>query len=122
MGTLFLLKAAKLNWKSNYEGKRFYHISTDEVYGALQFRTLFEETTKYDPHSPYSEGDANSDYFVIAFQDTYCIPTIVTNCSNSYGSYQLPEKLILLSIYNIRHNKPLPIYGKGENFVIGYML
>lgn len=116
MGTLSLLQAAKLNWESKYEGKRFYHISTDEVYGALHFDgSFFKETTKYDPHSPYSASKASSDHFVRAFHDTYGMPTIVTNCSNNYGPYQFPEKLIPLFINNICHNKPLPVYGKGEN-------
>lgn len=116
MGTLSLLQAAKLSWESNFEGKRFYHISTDEVYGALKFDgSFFTETTKYDPHSPYSASKASSDHFVRAFHDTYGMPTIVTNCSNNYGPYQFPEKLIPLFINNIRHNKPLPVYGKGEN-------
>ncbi len=116
MGTLSLLQAAKLSWDGNYDGKRFYHISTDEVYGALQFdNALFTETTKYDPHSPYSASKAGSDHFVRAFHDTYGMPTIVTNCSNNYGPYQFPEKLIPLFINNIRHGKPLPVYGKGEN-------
>ena len=119
MGTLNLLQAAKIYWESlpeGYEGKRFYHISTDEVYGALQFDgTLFTEETKYAPHSPYSASKASSDHFVRAFYDTYGMPTIVTNCSNNYGPYQFPEKLIPLFINNIRHRKPLPVYGKGEN-------
>lgn len=119
MGTLSLLQAAKLYWESlpeAYEGKRFYHISTDEVYGALQFDgTFFTETTKYNPHSPYSASKAGSDHFVRAYHDTYGMPTIVTNCSNNYGPYQFPEKLIPLFINNIRHGKPLPVYGKGEN-------
>ena len=119
MGTLSLLQAAKLYWESRverYEGKRFYHISTDEVYGALDFDgSFFTETTKYDPHSPYSASKASSDHFVRAFHDTYGMPTIVTNCSNNYGPYQFPEKLIPLFINNIRHGKPLPVYGKGEN-------
>ena len=119
MGTLSLLQAAKVYWESlpeGYEGKRFYHISTDEVYGALQFDgTLFTEETKYAPHSPYSASKASSDHFVRAFHDTYGMPTIVTNCSNNYGPYQFPEKLIPLFINNIRHRKPLPVYGKGEN-------
>ena len=116
MGTLALLQAAKLNWEANYEGKRFYHISTDEVFGALEFDgTFFLETTSYDPHSPYSASKASSDHFVRAFHDTYGLPTIVTNCSNNYGSYQFPEKLIPLFINNICQNKPLPVYGKGEN-------
>ncbi len=116
MGTLSLLQAAKLSWDGHWEGKRFYHISTDEVYGALEFDgTFFTETTKYDPHSPYSASKAGSDHFVRAFHDTYGLPTIVTNCSNNYGPYQFPEKLIPLFINNIRHGKPLPVYGKGEN-------
>ena len=141
MGTLSLLQAAKLIWEetpSRYEGKRFYHISTDEVYGALTmnhpegieppFKTaasseghkaygddFFYETTKYNPHSPYSAAKASSDHFVRAYHDTYGMPTIVTNCSNNYGPYQFPEKLIPLFINNIRHGKPLPVYGKGEN-------
>ena len=142
MGTLSLLQAAKLYWESlpeKYEGKRFYHISTDEVYGALEmthpegvpapFSTkassesqheaygeeFFLETTKYNPHSPYSASKASSDHFVRAFHDTYGMPTIVTNCSNNYGPYQFPEKLIPLFVNNIRHRHPLPVYGKGEN-------
>ena len=139
MGTLSLLQAAKLVWESDgYEGKRFYHISTDEVYGALTmnhpegieppFKTVasseghkaygddfFYETTKYNPHSPYSASKASSDHFVRAYHDTYGMPTIVTNCSNNYGPYQFPEKLIPLFINNIRNRKPLPVYGKGEN-------
>ncbi|MBQ3608365.1 MAG: dTDP-glucose 4,6-dehydratase [Bacteroidales bacterium] len=95
---------------------RFYHISTDEVYGALEFNgELFTEQTKYDPHSPYSASKASSDHFVRAYHDTYGMPTIVTNCSNNYGPYQFPEKLIPLFINNIRHGKPLPVYGRGEN-------
>ena len=116
MGTLSLLQAAKEQWNGNWEGKRFYHISTDEVYGALQFDgTLFTEETRYDPHSPYSAAKASSDHFVRAYHDTYGLPTIVTNCSNNYGPYQVPEKLIPLFINNIRHGRPLPVYGKGEN-------
>ena len=128
MGTLSLLQAAKLYWESlpeKWEGKRFYHISTDEVYGALELTKpegeapygdeFFVETTKYDPHSPYSASKASSDHFVRAFHDTYGMPTVVTNCSNNYGPYQFPEKLIPLFINNIRHRKPLPVYGKGEN-------
>jgi len=119
MGTLSLLQAAKLYWESlpeKYEGKRFYHISTDEVYGALDFNNeLFTEQTSYSPHSPYSASKASSDHFVRAYHDTYGMPTIVTNCSNNYGPYQFPEKLIPLFINNIRHRKPLPVYGKGEN-------
>ena len=116
METLSLLQAAKVSWDGQYDGKRFYHISTDEVYGALKFDgTFFTETTKYDPHSPYSASKASSDHFVRAFHDTFGMPTLVTNCSNNYGPYQFPEKLIPLFINNIRHNKPLPVYGKGEN-------
>ena len=116
MGTLSLLQAAKEQWNGNWEGKRFSHISTDEVYGALQFDgTLFTEETRYDPHSPYSAAKASSDHFVRAYHDTYGLPTIVTNCSNNYGPYQFPEKLIPLFINNIRHGRPLPVYGKGEN-------
>ncbi len=142
MGTLSLLQAAKLYWESlpeKYDGKRFYHISTDEVYGALEmthpegikppFTTkassgehhlaygekFFTEDLKYMPHSPYSAAKASSDHFVRAFHDTYGLPTVVTNCSNNYGPYQFPEKLIPLFINNIRHRKPLPVYGKGEN-------
>ncbi len=142
MGTLTLLQAAKLYWESlpeKYEGKRFYHISTDEVYGALQLtnpegvpapfstkassesqheaygKDFFVETTKYNPHSPYSASKASSDHFVRAFHDTYGMPTVVTNCSNNYGPYQFPEKLIPLFINNIRHRKPLPVYGEGLN-------
>ena len=141
IGTLSLLQAARLYWESlpeKYEGKRFYHISTDEVYGALEmthpegieppFSTsassehhlaygtdFFYETNKFNPHSPYSASKASSDHFVRAFHDTYGMPTIVTNCSNNYGPYQFPEKLIPLFINNICHRKPLPVYGKGEN-------
>jgi len=142
MGTLALLQAAKEYWDTlpdKYEGKLFYHISTDEVYGALElthpegvespFTTVassaehhhafgtefFLETTKYQPHSPYSASKASSDHFVRVYHDTYGMPTLVTNCSNNYGPYQFPEKLIPLFINNIRHGKPLPVYGKGEN-------
>lgn len=142
MGTLALLQAAKEYWESlpeKYEGKRFYHISTDEVYGALEMNRpegikppyataasstqhhlaygdqFFHEDTPYRPHSPYSAAKASSDHFVRAYHDTYGMPTIVTNCSNNYGPYQFPEKLIPLFINNIRHRKPLPVYGKGEN-------
>ena len=126
MGTLSMLQAAKAYWEPqgfvipSPEGERiscrFYHISTDEVYGALPMDgSLFTEETKYQPHSPYSAAKASSDHFVRAFHDTYGLPTIVTNCSNNYGPYQFPEKLIPLFINNIRHRKPLPVYGKGEN-------
>ena len=119
IGTLSMLQAARLYWEGlaeKYEGKRFYHISTDEVYGALPMDgSLFTEKTPYNPHSPYSAAKASSDHFVRAFHDTYGMPTIVTNCSNNYGPYQFPEKLIPLFVNNIRHRKPLPVYGKGEN-------
>ena len=116
MGTLSLLQATKEAWTAPYANNLFYHISTDEVYGTLELDgTFFTENTNYDPHSPYSASKASSDHFVRAFQDTYGLPTIVTNCSNNYGPYQFPEKLIPLFINNIRHKKPLPIYGKGEN-------
>ena len=141
MGTLSLLQAAREYWETlpeKYEGKRFYHISTDEVYGTLKqdrpegiespFITrassehhhaygeeFFTEKTSYTPHSPYSASKAASDHFVRAYHDTYGMPTIVTNCSNNYGPYQFPEKLIPLFINNIRHRRPLPVYGKGEN-------
>ncbi len=119
MGTLTLLQAARESWeRCGYEGRRFYHISTDEVYGALELdepQTLFTELTPYRPHSPYSASKASSDHFVRAFHDTYGMPTIVTNCSNNYGPYQFPEKLIPLFINNIRLGRPLPVYGSGEN-------
>ncbi|MCR9013049.1 dTDP-glucose 4,6-dehydratase [Gabonibacter chumensis] len=116
MGTLSLLQAAKLAWDGEFEGKIFYHVSTDEVYGALKNDgSFFVETTKYDPHSPYSASKASSDHFVRAFHDTYGLPIKISNCSNNYGPYQFPEKLIPLFINNIRHDKPLPVYGKGEN-------
>lgn len=119
MGTLSLLQAAKVYWEScveGYLGKRFYHISTDEVYGALEFdESLFTEQTSYNPHSPYSASKASSDHFVRAYHDTYGMPTIVTNCSNNYGPNQFPEKLIPLFISNIRQRKSLPVYGRGEN-------
>lgn len=116
MGTLSLLQAAKEKWSGNYEGKLFYHVSTDEVYGALAFDdTLFTEETRYDPHSPYSASKAASDHFVRSYHDTYGLPIVISNCSNNYGPYQFPEKLIPLFIHNIRNNKPLPVYGKGEN-------
>lgn len=116
MGTLSLLQAARTVWGGNWEGRRFYHISTDEVYGALPLDGgCFTETTRYDPHSPYSASKASGDHFVRAFHDTYGLPTIVTNSSNNYGPCQFPEKLIPLFINNIRHNRPLPVYGRGEN-------
>ena len=115
MGTLSLLQAAKLYWNEDFKGKLFYHVSTDEVYGSLGKEGFFLESTAYDPHSPYSASKASSDHFVRSFQDTYQFPTVISNCSNNYGSYQFPEKLIPLFINNIVHNKPLPVYGKGEN-------
>ncbi|MDO5664505.1 MAG: dTDP-glucose 4,6-dehydratase [Bacteroidia bacterium] len=124
MGTLSLLEAARGSWLSQPQSPKrktqtsnlFYHISTDEVYGELKFdNTLFTEETKYDPHSPYSASKASSDHFVRAYKDTYNLPIVISNCSNNYGSYQFPEKLIPLFINNIRNNKPLPVYGKGEN-------
>lgn len=115
MGTLSLLQAAKFDWDGHFEGKLFYHVSTDEVYGSLGDEGFFLETTAYDPHSPYSASKASSDHFVRAFHDTYGLPTVISNCSNNYGSYQFPEKLIPLFINNICLNKPLPVYGKGEN-------
>ena len=139
LGTLSLLQAAREYWDGAWDGKLFYHISTDEVYGALELtnpegveppftttasssehhlaygRDFFYEDTKYNPHSPYSASKASSDHFVRAFHDTYGMPTIVTNCSNNYGPYQFPEKLIPLFINNIRHGRPLPVYGRGEN-------
>ena len=116
LGTLTLLHAAREAWHGDWEGKRFYHISTDEVYGALGFGDEpFNEGTRYDPHSPYSASKASSDHFVRAFHDTYGLPTVVTNCSNNYGPYQFPEKLIPLLVNNIRLERPLPVYGRGEN-------
>ncbi len=115
-GTVTLLNAAKDAWKGNFEGKRFYHVSTDEVYGSLHDPAdFFTETTPYDPQSPYSASKAASDHFVRAYGNTYKLPFVVSNCSNNYGSHHFPEKLIPLMINNIRHNKPLPVYGKGEN-------
>ena len=119
LGTLSLLQAARHYWESlpeKYEGKRFYHISTDEVYGALELDGgMFREDTPYAPHSPYSASKASSDHFVRAFHDTYGMPTVISNCSNNYGPNQYPEKLIPLFIHNICEGKPLPVYGKGEN-------
>lgn len=115
IGTVNLLNAAKLIWKDNFEDKLFYHISTDEVYGSLGEEGMFTEETSYDPHSPYSASKASSDHFVRAYNDTFGIPTVLSNCSNNYGSFQFPEKLIPLFIHNIKNNKPLPVYGKGEN-------
>ena len=116
LGTCNLLYCAKELWRDNPEGKRFYHVSTDEVYGALEFDgTFFTEETKYAPHSPYSASKASSDHFVRAFHDTYGLPVVISNCSNNYGSHHFPEKLIPLAINNIKNNKPIPVYGKGEN-------
>ena len=116
LGTCNLLYCAKELWRDNPEGKRFYHVSTDEVYGALEFDgTFFTEDTKYAPHSPYSASKASSDHFVRAFHDTYGLPVVISNCSNNYGSHHFPEKLIPLAINNIKNNKPIPVYGKGEN-------
>lgn len=119
IGTVNLLNAARTTWgctKDNkVEGKRFYHVSTDEVYGALGEEGMFTETTAYDPHSPYSASKASSDHFVRAYHDTYNLPAVISNCSNNYGPNHFPEKLIPLCINNIKNNKPLPIYGKGEN-------
>lgn len=114
IGTVNLLNAAKHIWKENYEGKRFHHVSTDEVFGALGDEGFFTETTKYDPHSPYSASKASSDHFVRAYHDTYGLPIVLTNCSNNYGPNHFPEKLIPLCIHNILNNKPLPIYGDGK--------
>ncbi|MCK9561766.1 MAG: dTDP-glucose 4,6-dehydratase [Bacteroidales bacterium] len=114
-GTMVLLNAAKNAWQTNFEGKRFYHVSTDEVYGSLGAEGLFLETTPYDPKSPYSASKASSDHFVRAYHNTYKLPVVISNCSNNYGPNHFPEKLIPLCINNITHNKPLPIYGKGEN-------
>jgi dTDP-glucose 4,6-dehydratase len=114
IGTMNLLNAAKKQWKDNFEGKRFYHISTDEVYGSLGAKGLFTETTAYDPNSPYSASKASSDHFVRAYGETYGLPYVLTNCSNNYGSYHFPEKLIPLFINNIIHNKSLPVYGDGN--------
>ena len=115
MGTLSLLQAAKAFWNGEFTDKLFYHVSTDEVYGSLGEEGFFTEETAYDPHSPYSASKASSDHFVRAFSDTYDLPVVISNCSNNYGSYQFPEKLIPLFINNIVNNKPLPVYGKGEN-------
>lgn len=115
MGTLSLLQAAKLHWNADFDNKLFYHISTDEVYGSLGAEGYFLETTAYDPHSPYSASKASSDHFVRSFHDTYGLSIVISNCSNNYGPYQFPEKLIPLFINNICNNKDLPVYGTGEN-------
>ncbi|SDG79353.1 dTDP-glucose 4,6-dehydratase [Chitinophaga filiformis] len=115
MGTAVLLNAARKYWKDNYEGKLFYHVSTDEVYGSLGAEGFFTEETAYDPRSPYSASKASSDHFVNAYYHTYHLPVVISNCSNNYGSNHFPEKLIPLAIHNIKNNKPVPVYGKGEN-------
>ncbi len=115
VGTVNLLNAARHSWKGAYDSKRFYHVSTDEVYGALGNEGMFTEQTPYDPHSPYSASKASSDHFVRAYQDTYGLNTVISNCSNNYGSFHFPEKLIPLAINNIKNGKPVPVYGKGEN-------
>ena len=115
MGTLSLLQAAKNFWQKDFSNKLFYHVSTDEVYGSLSETGFFTEETAYDPHSPYSASKASSDHFVRAFHDTYGLQTVISNCSNNYGPYQFPEKLIPLFINNIVNNRELPVYGKGEN-------
>jgi dTDP-glucose 4,6-dehydratase len=115
VGTVVLLNAAREIWKNNMEGKRFYHVSTDEVYGSLGATGFFTEETRYDPHSPYSASKASSDHLVRAYHDTYQLPIVISNCSNNYGSFQFPEKLIPLAINNIKQGKNIPVYGKGEN-------
>ena len=115
LGTVNLLNVARKVWNGNFEGKRFYHVSTDEVYGSLGEEGFFTEETAYDPRSPYSASKASSDHFVMAYFHTYHLPVVMSNCSNNYGSHHFPEKLIPLMINNIRNNKPLPVYGKGEN-------
>jgi dTDP-glucose 4,6-dehydratase len=114
LGTMILLNAFKVLWKDNWEGKRFYHVSTDEVYGSLGTTGLFEETTSYDPNSPYSASKASSDHFVRAYGETYGLPYVISNCSNNYGQQQFPEKLIPLFINNILNDKALPVYGDGN--------
>ena len=115
LGTATLLNVSRSHWKDNYAGKLFYHVSTDEVYGSLGEEGFFTEETAYDPRSPYSASKASSDHFVMAYHHTYDLPVIMSNCSNNYGSNHFPEKLIPLMIYNIKNNKPLPVYGKGAN-------
>jgi dTDP-glucose 4,6-dehydratase len=115
VGTVNLLNVARESWKGRYDQTRFYHVSTDEVYGTLGEDGMFTEETAYDPHSPYSASKASSDHFVRAYQDTYGLNTVISNCSNNYGSFHFPEKLIPLAINNIKQSKPVPVYGKGEN-------
>jgi dTDP-glucose 4,6-dehydratase len=115
LGTVNLLNAARMEWKDKMEGKKFYHISTDEVYGSLGLEGLFTETTSYDPRSPYSASKASSDHLVRAYHHTYGLPIVISNCSNNYGPNQFPEKLIPLVINNIKNSKPIPVYGKGDN-------
>ena len=115
VGTVNLLNAARQHWGGAYDKHRFYHVSTDEVYGALGDTGMFTEETSYDPHSPYSASKASSDHFVRAYHDTYGLDIVISNCSNNYGSHHFPEKLIPLAIHNIKNNKPVPVYGKGEN-------
>jgi dTDP-glucose 4,6-dehydratase len=116
LGTVNLLNAARKHWVGKFEKTRFYHVSTDEVYGTLGAGTdMFTETTAYDPHSPYSASKASSDHFVRAYHDTYGLDAVISNCSNNYGSHHFPEKLIPLAIHNIKNNKAIPVYGKGEN-------
>lgn len=115
LGTVVLLNTCRKYWKGKEEGKLFYHVSTDEVYGSLGDTGFFTEETPYDPRSPYSASKASSDHFVMAYHHTYHLPVVLSNCSNNYGSHHFPEKLIPLMINNIRNNKPLPVYGKGEN-------
>ena len=115
MGTLALLQAAKEYWADRAGNHLFYHVSTDEVYGSLDHEGFFTEATPYNPHSPYSASKASSDHFVRAYRDTYGLPMVISNCSNNYGPFQFPEKLIPLFINNIKKNKPLPVYGNGQN-------
>ena len=115
VGTVNLLNVCRKSWEKNMNSKRFYHISTDEVYGSAEKNNFFLESTPYDPRSPYSASKASSDHFVRAYHNTYKLPVVISNCSNNYGPNQFPEKLIPLSINNIKQNKPIPIYGKGEN-------
>lgn len=115
LGTVSLLNVSRKYWGADYLNHLFYHVSTDEVYGSLDDGGFFKEITAYDPRSPYSASKASSDHFVRAYHHTYGIPVVISNCSNNYGAFQFPEKLIPLMIHNIRNNKPLPVYGKGEN-------